>query len=405
MPAKRKKAAKKTAKTIAKPKRSAALQSAEALLIVPAGGAELGPAQAEFNKFMKRLAGERRKLERHRERLDRDLELVHRELMPVLENIHRADRDFVFAGAEALEEIKLSKKRRDLFGDLLAEMAVDLIDDSAGLPTEDLEKLETIFKTHDRQAAERAEAAADDLDLLRAMFARATKNAGVDMDLADIDLAGDPGEIQRQLLEKIQAFQQAAGGAEPKPRARKPTKKQLEKERLQRELDEAKTRDIKSLYKQLAKALHPDLEPDPTLRAHKEIWMKRLTTAYAGGDLRDMLEIEMEWLGEESGNLTQASDTKLRAYCMVLKEQIATFGRRIAELAFEPQYRPLSRFTNRFTGRLEDPDSVKREMQQFLRTRRGFALELTAPAPGPKRTIEAWADKRVRPPQRDIFHF
>ncbi len=401
MPAKRKKAAKKTTRTT----RAAKPDQSDALLIVPAAGSPLGPAQAEFNKLMKRLAGERRKLESHRERLDRDLEIVHRDLMPVLENIHRADRDFVLAGAAALEEIKLGKKRRGHFGDLLAEMAADLLDDSAGLASEDLEMLEGVFNKYDRHAAERAEAEGHEFDFFRAMFDELARKAGVDVDLGDIDPAGDPVEVERKLQEKLEAFQNAARSGKPSPRACKPTKKQLEKERLQRELKEAKTRDIKSLYKQLAKALHPDLEPDPTLRAHKEIWMKRLTAAYSGGDLRDMLEIEMEWLGEESGNLAQASDSKLRAYSMVLKEQIATFGRQIAELASEPQYSPLTRFVNRFTGRLGAHETVKREMQKALRVRRALVKDLAAPAPGPKLAIEDWADERARQLGRDVFHF
>ena len=42
---------------------------------------------------------------------------------------------------------------------------------------------------------------------------------------------------------------------------------------------EAKNRDLKSLFKQLAKAFHPDLEPDPLHKQHKQIWMQRLNTA------------------------------------------------------------------------------------------------------------------------------
>lgn len=401
MPAKRKKAAKTTTKS------SPAIKSAQddALLIVPAGDAKLGPAQAEFNKLMKRLAGERRKLERHRERLDLDLKTVHRELMPVLETLHRAERDFLFLGTAAVEEIKLSKKRRAHFDDLLAERASDLIDDSVGLTHEDMQKLEAIFKKHGRKTEELAAKAEDAFDTFRRKFAEAARGVGVEMDLDDIDLRRGPADVERQLQERMDAFRHATGAGRSKPRVRKPTKKQIEKDRLQRELEEAKSRDIKSLYKQLAKVLHPDLEPDPTLRAHKESWMKRLTTAYAGGDLRDMLEIEMEWLGEEAGNLAQASDTKLRAYCMVLNEQIASFGRQIAELAFEPQYRPLTRFIDRFTRRLENPELAKRGMKIVLRARLTLIAQLTAPAPGPKLTIEALTDERARPPQRATFYF
>ncbi len=56
-----------------------------------------------------------------------------------------------------------------------------------------------------------------------------------------------------------------------------------------------KKRNLKSLYKQLAKVLHPDLETDPESKLQKEEWMKRLTSAHALGDLRELLSIEFEW--------------------------------------------------------------------------------------------------------------
>jgi hypothetical protein len=132
--------------------------------------------------------------------------------------------------------------------------------------------------------------------------------------------------------------------------------------------------------------------------------MKRLTAAYSGGDLRDMLEIEMEWLGEESGNLAQASDSKLRGYCLVLKEQIGALGRQICQLDREPQYRPLSRFRNPYSGRFDNPAAVKREMRQILRSRRWNADELSSPAPRPKRAIEALADHAASPQRNPFDH-
>ena len=138
----------------------------------------------------------------------------------------------------------------------------------------------------------------------------------------------------------------------PRPR---PTK---ERNRLAQE--EAKNRDLKSLFKQLAKAFHPDLEPDPLLKQHKQVWMQRLNTAYAANDLREMLQLEMEWLGEEATNLATAGDEKLQVYCMVLKEQIADLKRQTQHLPDEPQYGPLQRFRDPFYGTIANPATIKR---------------------------------------------
>lgn len=100
------------------------------------------------------------------------------------------------------------------------------------------------------------------------------------------------------------------------------------------------------------------------MKAHKEEWMKRLTTAQARGDLRDMLAIEMEWLGEEAGNLSKATDEKLRVYAMVLKEQLADLKTQTQMMIREPQYDPILRFVDR-SGQLF-PGLVKSELSEEI---------------------------------------
>lgn len=72
--------------------------------------------------------------------------------------------------------------------------------------------------------------------------------------------------------------------------------------------------------------------------------MKRLTVAHAAGELRELLRIEMEWLGEESSNLASATDAKLKVYYVVLKEQIAEVKAQTEHLAFAPEYAVPGRF-------------------------------------------------------------
>jgi hypothetical protein len=109
--------------------------------------------------------------------------------------------------------------------------------------------------------------------------------------------------------------------------------------------------------------LHPDLETDAEMKSHKEAWMKRLTAAHSNGDLREMLAIEMEWLGEEAGNLAQATDEKLRVYAMVLKEQIADLKQQTQMLSHESEYIPLRRFMSPFDDRIQ-PAIIKSRLHE-----------------------------------------
>lgn len=353
------------------------------LTISGSGKQSLSPAQVEFNKRMKALEKQRANHERQRARLDKDLHLCITELMPLAEATNRAERDLIFSAVKARASMKLTPKRNKWLGDLISGKAADLLADPIGLSPEEIGQLEALIKELGPSFLdeERREMDLEEFDELRDIMEDMARQAGVELDLSDIDLHGDPVEVERQLQERLAAageeFRNAANGKAPSgKRKRKPSRAELERERLREEVEQAKSRDLKSLYKQLAKVLHPDLETDPILKEHKESWMKRLNTAQAGGDLRDMLAIEMEWLGEESGNLAKASDEKLRIYSMVLKEQLDDLREQTHMLIHEPKYDPLLRFMGPFGSRpnpsvikpgLLDEISRLEEMTEILR--------------------------------------
>lgn len=55
--------------------------------------------------------------------------------------------------------------------------------------------------------------------------------------------------------------------------------------------------EIKSLFRQLAKAFHPDKEPQEHLKEEKTTLMKKITAAYENQDLYGLLKLEKEHLG------------------------------------------------------------------------------------------------------------
>jgi hypothetical protein len=382
-------------------KRPTKRASAPGLVITESGGGVLSDAQGKFNRAMKRLESERGKLQRKQAQLDDLLVVATRELVPLVEQIKRTDRDLVFLVAAALGEVKLSKKRNRWLKDLVCRQAAELLDDPCGLSDEDLAKLEaTITEIQPKEAREREAAeAAEEFEYLRGMMEDVARGAGVDLDFSNLDPTMDFDELEREMTERLraacEAADQAASTHSRRP-ARKPTKAQAEKARKLAEQEEARKRDLKSLYKQLAKALHPDLEPDPQLKEHKEIWMKRLTGAYSGGDLRELLQIEMEWLGEEASNLATAGDAKLRVYCAVLKEQIADIQQQALWLADQPKYSPLRRFSDPYFGSMPVPAKIKANLNKELKGYREMLKGLEAGDPQRRQLLEQWADHHER---------
>lgn len=374
-------------------KQSKAHSSNPGLIITAPAEKILSAAQAEFNRLMKQLETARAKHLREQVKLDKMLLTSSRNLMPLIEQYHRTEYEILNDVLEALPEIKLSKKRRQLIKELVCAKGGDLLSDPTGLSEEEISALDAALEKlnpHDPDAP-LTEEEAEEFDFLRGMMEVAAENAGVYLDLSDLDPKMSPQDFERTLMERMQAAAEKQGEM-PKKAARKQTKAQLAKAKMLKEQEDAKKRDLKSLYKQLAKALHPDLESDPTLKIHKEDWMKRLTTAYADGDLRGLLQIEMEWLGEEATNLSAAGDEKLKVYCAVLKEQIREQKERTQHLTDEPQYFPIRRYIDPYTGKMAAPSRIVRELEETLEIQKGVLENFRGSKAGRSSILASWAD-------------
>jgi hypothetical protein len=375
--------------------------SAKNSLVIRKGkDAPLSRTQLEFNRLMKSLESIKARQAAEENRLDETLATSIRELMPLIEDLNRVNRDLVFHGLKAYQTLKLTAERRHWFADLLCGKADELLSDPVGLSEEEVTQLEAVIEELNPGEKDQPASGHDPeaLNLLREMLEHAALEAGLDLDLSDLNPNSDPEEFERTAKDRLRTAYENRSDSPPvseKP-GRKLTKAQAEKERKRLEMEEAKNRDLKSLFKQLAKAFHPDLESNPLLKEHKKVWMQRLNSAYAANDLREMLQLEMEWLGEEATKLTTAGDLKLEVYCMVLKEQIADLKKRIHSLQFEPQYGPLQRFIHPFYGTLESPIKIKKNLRSQLQEHQEMLDCLAKNDAASRRMIYDWADENAR---------
>ena len=120
------------------------------------------------------------------------------------------------------------------------------------------------------------------------------------------------------------------------------SKRQL-KERL---AEEARNKSISSIYKTLAKTLHPDLERDESKRGAKEELMKQVTAAYQNKDLHTLLKLELNVLHNEEQHTDKLSNEKIIAYNDLLREQIEELQTQISMLPEHPKYQLLLQFVN-----------------------------------------------------------
>jgi hypothetical protein len=127
---------------------------------------------------------------------------------------------------------------------------------------------------------------------------------------------------QQQADEARKAAKRAARKALKKPAAHQ-----------QAELQQADARSaVRTVFRQLASALHPDREPDEQLRERKTALMSEVNAAYEKNDLSTLLRLQMQaTLSGESG-ASRLADDKLAAMSLLLKEQVSALEDDLAQL-------------------------------------------------------------------------
>lgn len=112
-------------------------------------------------------------------------------------------------------------------------------------------------------------------------------------------------------------------------RARRKTKAQRQKEEAAQADQKQLETNAKTIYRQLARVHHPDLERDPEKQATKTAQMQRITEAYEADDLYTLLQ-----LLAETGPADAETDDVLGRYTRALLQQQTQLKQEMNELKY-----------------------------------------------------------------------
>jgi hypothetical protein len=360
------------------------LEKRNDIILTSAGSRELRPAQAAFNKAVKRLRKVKETLEVRKAAIGKQREKFEKQVLPAFTEYNAAMLDWVLAALDWYEnpDNGLGAQKSETLLEFILATADDIQNNQIGLDTETLEKLEerlsaVLGEDDDGDEEDEGEPYGDDdpeaqmKKALLGMMEEMLRDEGLDIDLSDVD----PDDFDTLNARAEEAMRNAGFAKKPRKRTAKQIAAAEERERKAREKEQLKLRDFKSLFKSLAKSMHPDLVTDPEAKAHREDWMKRLTAAYENHDLHSMLAIEMEWLGSESKDLEAASDEKLAMYTELLREQTREVEREIHFLRFED---PMARISHAAVPLPSSPGELAARMREDAETTRRETEELKA---------------------------
>lgn len=150
-----------------------------------------------------------------------------------------------------------------------------------------------------------------------------------DADLGDVMHAARARMKQAAEEEDAKAAKRQAK-RDAKSKAKQASKPPNEAQLLQASLQGDADTSLRTLYRQLASALHPDRESDPDARLHKTALMSEANAAYARKDYVTLVEIQQRAALADPAAVAKMPNDKLQALTLLLKAQVAELERQRA---------------------------------------------------------------------------
>lgn len=296
--------------------------SLSALMVQPGDQAPLTPAQQRFNALLARieqLSGQIERLQawsdRHRyahiQALRESVQLAQAHRKSLLLFVHERLQTADFTD-------KQQRMARGLVRGLIDQLAV-----SADPQVQALADLYVSEEDTLEAAQEQAEAAQRLRERIEEALGQPIEKAGQYQ---------TPEEMMQAGMRQWQRQQEADEQRKAAKRAAKKAHKRAQKKSAAAEkgevppavLREADAKSaIRTVFRQLASALHPDREPDEQERLRKTALMSEVNAAYEKNELSTLLRLQIQVTQVNPQNATRMADAQLIAMASLLKEQVA----------------------------------------------------------------------------------
>jgi hypothetical protein len=305
------------------------------LIIKQFGKQKLSKSQDLFNKLTKKIETLQAEINKKKKQLDTALSLYATKLYPILQQLLKQREVLIITLWNLYKANKLSKvDQRSL--KKMVQYHLDIY-----LQEIDMECSETIQKIFEEvDGINYQQVIEDEKEKMQAEMRAAFAKENIH--ITDDDFADENKMAEKIALAKEKMkIKEAANQYKYQQRQKKSTR-QINYEKQQQAIEDLKKKNIGTIYKQLAKLFHPDLELDEFKKAEKEILMKQLTVAYEAKDLHALLMLELKWIHNQQNHIADITDDKMSIYLEILKEQVQDLSHEKNSILHHPQYNILA---------------------------------------------------------------
>ncbi|MDI9232542.1 J domain-containing protein [Limnohabitans lacus] len=273
---------------------------------------QLSPAQKRFNELLARIERLTHNLQRLQAWSDRHRHAHVQALHTAAQQMRALRKSLLLFLHDQLHSADLTAQQQRMARNKLRSL-LDVLSPLADPQVQALADLYGDDGLDQEEAAELAEAAERVRAKIEAALGQPIDNPSQYKTPEAMVAAGmRQWQRQQQADDERKAHKRAARKAKNKPVADQAEAPQAD----------AKTT-LRTIYRQLASALHPDREPDAQAREHKTALMSEVNAAYEKADLTTLMRLQMQVTQVDAKASSRLADDKLTAMCALLKEQVA----------------------------------------------------------------------------------
>ncbi len=298
----------------------------------------LSKAQKEFNRLSARVAELEKLLIDYRASVDAVQQRVQGDYIPLLNTYNQCRADLVRLFDRFYDNPDATRSERRKIARLIVDMGEDLIFRHG------FADLRPIVGKYSQQDMDETD---EQVSQLEQMKQAAAATYGLDLDDMEFDT---PDELMAYIEQQVRERQAEQEQRNERTEQTKSGRQQAD-DAKQTAKQQQTTKTVRTLYRELVKAYHPDRELDDVEKIRKTAIMQQVTDAYEKGDLMALLRLQLTLSELDQDRVNNLADEPLRHYNNLLKQQI---DRLTDELTERQQYmasllgRPLSSVQSAF---------------------------------------------------------
>ena len=285
--------------------------------------AKLSPVQKRFNELLARIEVLTHQVQRLQAWSDRHRHAHVQALYTAAQQARELRKSLLLFLHEQLHSADLTAQQQRMAHNKLRSL-MDLLSPLADPQVQALADLYADDEVDQEEAQELAEAAER---------VRAKIEAALGQPIDNPSQYRTPEAMVAAGMRQWQRQQEADDDRKAAKRAARKAKNKPGAEKAEVQQTDAKTA-LRTIYRQLASALHPDREPDEQERKRKTSWMSEVNAAYEKADLSTLMRLQMQVTQVDPQASARMADDKLQAMCLLLKEQVSALEDDLDQMQF-----------------------------------------------------------------------